>query len=194
MAKRYDQLLALIDEVKPEVIVEVGVHRAMRARLMIKRALAHRAAVTYIGYDVFETMGEDFQREALNGKGMAARAAAESVLRRMKRARIKLVVGDTRATLHGKTVKADFVFIDGDHRLECIRGDYAALAGAPVVVFDDYFREGGHAVLPDLALYGANGVVDALDPACVQILPISDDCADGGVSHLAVVRRAAERA
>ncbi len=34
---------------------------------------------------------------------------------------------------------ADFAFIDGDHRVEAIRRDYAALAKSDVIVFDDFY-------------------------------------------------------
>lgn len=194
MAKRYNQLLPLIDEVKPRVIVEVGVHKGIRARLMLKQALRHRSEVTYIGYDVFDTMGKKFQRQALNGKGMVAQVHAERLLETIKGATHSFVVGDTRETLHGHIVDADFAFIDGDHRLEAIRGDFAALRNCRVVVFDDYFREGGTGPMPNIDVYGANRIIESLDPSSVDILPISDDCRDGGVSHLAVVRKGSKDA
>lgn len=187
MAKRYDQLLALIDEARPRIIVEVGTHRAVRARLMIKRALRHRSEVRYIGYDVFETAGPEFHRAALNGKGVATAARAHRVLRNIG-VDYELIVGDTRKTLHGRMVAADFAFIDGDHRVDAIAGDFAALAACRMVVFDDYFRPGGTGTMPDLRCFGANAVVDALNPAQVDVLPIGDVCRDGGLSYLAVVR------
>jgi hypothetical protein len=104
--------------------------------------------------------------------------------------RFDLIVGDTRQTLHGCEHRADFAFIDGDHRVDAIRGDYAALASCLVVVFDDYYRTDTDGRCPDLDLYGANTVVDTLaaDGASVQILPQGDPCKHGGLSHLAVVR------
>lgn len=188
MAKRYEQLLALIDEVKPRTIVEVGTHRAVRARLMVKRALRYQAQVTYIGYDVFETMDAAFHNAALNGKGIATTARAIKILGQIEGLEYSLIVGDTRRTLHGRAVTADFAFIDGDHRVDAVAGDFEALSQCPVVVFDDYFRPGGVGPVPDLELFGANKVVDALNPQLVEILPVTDECRDGGVSHLAVYR------
>lgn len=193
MAKRYDQLLPLIGRFRPQHVVEVGVHRAMRATSMCKEALAYQKRVTYTGFDVFETMGERFQEDALNGKGMATQAAATQRLTALAQREpgfsFRLVVGDTRVTLRDRQIEADFAFIDGDHRVDAIRSDYAALAGCRCVVFDDYYRPGPDGRTPDLALYGANAVVYALaaDGHSVKILPIADVCKHGGVSHLAMV-------
>lgn len=188
MAKRYDRLIKLARSAQPKVIVEIGVHRAMRAVQMCE---AVNGPVHYIGYDVFETMGEAFQDAALNGKGQPTEAAARRRLDDLKARKrdftYELIVGDTRETLQGKTVHCDFAFIDGDHRVEAIATDYAAVAAAPVVVFDDYYT----GACPDLTKYGANSLVDAIKKAGgdVKILPDADRCKHGGMSHLAVVRK-----
>lgn len=194
MTKRYEQLLPLIAQLKPAHIVEVGVHRGMRALTMCEVAAENSPRVRYTGYDVFGTEDAAFHEEALNGKGMPHRAAAErrmaSVRERWPTFRWFLVEGDTRKTLHGTHIECDFAFIDGDHRVEVIRGDAAALA-CPVLVFDDFYRPGADGRLPDLGAYGANQVVEDLERAGarVEILPSQDQCKHGGVSHLAVVRR-----
>lgn len=189
MAKRYDQLYPLIDEVKPARIVEVGVHTALRGAALCKRALEHRSSVEYVGYDVFEMASMEFQLQALNGKGAPSQDKARNRLNAVRGLNHSFVVGDTRHTLSGKTVDADFAFIDGDHRVEAIRIDYAALSDCPCVVFDDYYRPGPDGSTPDLTLYGANAVVDELASAGrrVEILPDADVCKHGGYSHLAVV-------
>ena len=69
--------------------------------------------------------------------------------------------------------------------MDAIRGDYEALKSCRIVVFDDYYIGAGS---PDLNLYGANRIVDAITDAKVEILPIGDRCKHGGLSHLAVVR------
>jgi hypothetical protein len=211
MATRYDQLLALIDQHKPDAIVEVGVHRAVRAVAMSERALRHHRKVQYIGFDVFETMGQKFQEEALNGKGMPTEAHARHQLKRAQNVAkanrteldVYLVVGDTRKTLHGMGGHPEGVvippwgstttlaFIDGDHRVECIRADYEALKECPVVVFDDYYCPDARGTTVDLVKYGANAVVAELEHygAKVEVLPAADPCKHGGVIKLAVVRR-----
>lgn len=184
MAKRYEQMLALIDEIKPKSIIEVGVHRGMRANQLCTQATRHND-VFYTGFDVFDTMDAEFQEAALNGKGMPSKDVADARLGRIAGLGHMFVVGDTRETLHGKPRYADFAFIDGDHRVDAIRGDYEALKSCKIVVFDDYYIGDDK---PDTELYGANAVVDALPPERVEILPIGDKCKHGGYSHLAVVR------
>lgn len=194
MAKRYDQMEALVAQARPERIVEVGVHRGIRAAKMCRWAIdSHREPVTYTGFDVFDTVGEDFHAAALNGKGKPDREVAEDRLvgvARGGRLSWDFVVGDTRQTLHGTTVACDFAFIDGDHRVDAIRGDAAAL-DCPLIVFDDYYLPGPNGELPDLALYGANAVVDEYGEAgaTVELLPHRDRCDHGAWAVLAVVRR-----
>lgn len=190
MAKRYDQMFPLIDQVKPRRIIEIGVHRGIRAAKLCARALEHRSSVRYTGFDVFDTMNAEFQEQALNGKGAPNEQQAKARLLSLGGGlKFEFAIGDTRKTLHGTEQMVDFAFIDGDHRVDAIAGDYAAVAGAECVVFDDYYRpdENGH--LPDLTLYGANATVDALMAAGrrVEILPAGDRCKHGGYSHLAVV-------
>lgn len=189
MAKRYDQMISLVQKIKPKTIVEVGVHRGMRASKLCRTALELNA-VKYTGYDVFETMGAEFQEAALNGKGEPTEAAARRRLDDIEgKFSYQFVIGDTRDTLHGQDVKADFAFIDGDHRVDAIAGDYDALKNCKCVVFDDFYCLDAQGNLPDLSLYGANKTVDALiaDGREVQILPVGDQCKHGGNSHLAVV-------
>lgn len=195
MAKRYGQMLPIIAQLKPQVLVEVGVHKGLRGSALSLEALRHSRTVRYIGYDVFDTMGEQFQRDALNGKRTPTEARARrtfaDVANKNPGFSYTLCVGDTRQTLHGKTVNADFAFIDGDHRVEAIRGDYEALKGSKVVVFDDFYMAGARGELPDLSVYGANIVVNELRAAgmSVEILPSGDVCNHGAISCLVAVRR-----
>ena len=190
MAKRYSQLIDLAAKLKPKHIIEVGVHRGIRAAKMCDAASAAR----YTGFDVFDTLPVSFQDDALNGKGMVGPADARRRLDAMAAGggfKYELVIGDTRDTLHPHPRVADLAFIDGDHRVEAIAGDYAALAGCPVVVFDDFYLPDEQGHTPDLALYGANQTIEACRAAglSVEILPNGDRCAHGGISHLVVVRR-----
>lgn len=173
---RYNQLLDIIDEIKPRRIVEVGVARTVRAKEMVMRAYPLVDKVHYIGYDVFDTVGEyneaqAFHQAAYNhkrveSKGWCARKLDNIVVGRHEMGphpnfTFDLIAGDTRDTLHGKRVDADFVFIDGDHRIAAIRGDYEALKRAKVVVLDDYFEVDGRGC-PDTNLYGCNNLVDEI--------------------------------
>ena len=189
MAKRYDQMFELIDRVKPRKIVEVGVHRGIRAAKLCNRAMCHNQDIDYVGYDVFDTVDSEYQEDALNGKGAPSQDQAKERLDGVRGLVHSFVIGDTRETLHGQHIKADFVFIDGDHRIDAIEGDYEALKGAKCVVFDDYYAIDRNGHLPDITLYGANATVESLraEGRKVSILPVGDECKHGGVSHLAVV-------
>jgi hypothetical protein len=188
MAKRYDQLIEIVRQRQPRVIVEVGVHRGVRAA---KMCAAVDGPVHYIGYDVFDTMGPQYQADALNGKGETSK---EKAMRRLEALKAKkkdftyeFRIGDTRETLHGQTVKCDLAFIDGDHRVDAIIGDFLAI-DAPIVVLDDWYLPGPNGNIPDLDKFGANAI-GALYEGKVKVLPMRDVCVHGGYSHLAVVQR-----
>jgi len=193
MMVRYRQLVSLVAQLKPRSIVEVGVHRGIRSQEMCLEALLHRPDVSYTGFDVFEHEDLEFHVAALNGKGICYEAQARAKLSAIAAANLRfnyrLVVGDTRETLHSNPIKADFVFIDGDHRVEVIKGDYLALADSKCIVFDDYYTKGPKGELPDLSRLGANAVVDELRKTRkVEILPMKDLCNHGAYTQLAVVR------
>jgi hypothetical protein len=199
MTTRYNQMLPLIDQIKPNVIVEVGVHRAKRAVQLCERALrAGSKNLLYEGFDVFETKDAKFQAAAMNGKGMPMKKDAEAALLKLaKRSlgfRWRLHVGDTAETLAKPYAgPVDFAFIDGDHRVEAIERDYNALLHAKVIVFDDYYVPDPDGKMPiDLTKFGCNKLVDELREhygAIVQILPKADPCNAGGYIKLAVVTR-----
>jgi hypothetical protein len=195
VAKRYLQLLPLIAEVQPRTIVEVGTHRGLRAYALCEQALRFHSDVSYTGYDIFDTEPAQFQADAFNGKGMTTEGRATYRMDKLKliapTLQWRFVVGDTRTTLHGQTVAADFAFIDGDHRVDVIRGDAQALRDCAVIAFDDYYRKGASERMPDTTRYGSNVVVDELAAAGakVSILPYYDVGKHGGRVHLAVVRR-----
>lgn len=189
-ARRYDQIIKLIQEVKPKTIVEIGVHKGLRSVLMCREAMKFHEEITYFGFDVFDMMDEKFHKEALNGKGMPSEVEAGRRLESLGDGLTWfLVKGDTRHTLHGrKNYQADLVFIDGDHRLDVIRGDYEPFENARCVVFDDYYNLGDVKNF-DLLKYGCNGLIyDLLDQnRRVDILPIADATNVGVVTKLAVV-------
>jgi hypothetical protein len=195
MMRRYSQLIRLVSQIKPSSIVEVGVHRAIRADAMCREALVHRPDVTYFGFDVFEHETAQFHADALNGKGIPLEAIARGKLSAIAASfmqfNYRLFVGDTRTTLHGDPIKADIAFIDGDHRVEVIRGDYEALKECACVTLDDFYVKGPKGELPDLDRYGSNRVVEeiAASGKRVQILDSADRCNHGAIAKLAVVWR-----
>lgn len=189
--KRYDQLIDIVREVRPETIVEIGVHKGLRAALMCREALKYRERITYVGFDVFATESEEFHEAALNGKGMPSKDLAAHRLNAIGPALTwQFVEGDTRKTLHGETRHADLVFIDGDHRLEVIRGDYAAFKDAKCIVADDFYAKlvGDHCPV-NLDVHGCNRLIEELEAMgrSVEKLPIADRCSHGAYAQLVAI-------
>ncbi len=179
---RYGQLRDLIDETKPRSIIEVGTFQAKRAVLMCMQALFHHRNIEYVGYDLFEDATPETNACEMNGKGAGSLISAQARLDSLQRAHpgfvYTLIKGNTRDTLHGRDVVADFVFIDGGHSIETIRGDYEAVKGSKVIVFDDYYPCG-----IDVSKFGCNMLLAQIPH---RILPATDDVRGGGMVQMAV--------
>jgi predicted O-methyltransferase YrrM len=158
MPSRYHQLRSLIDAAKPSSIVEIGTHAGARAGMMCLQALRYKEKVHYTGYDLFDDASDETNEAEMNGKGGApitmARNLLDDIAKYHPQFSYELIKGNTRETLHGKEVVADFVFIDGGHSVETIRGDFEAVKYSDVVVFDDYYVAGA-----DTEKFGCNAVV-----------------------------------
>lgn len=170
MPSRYHQLRSLIDEAKPSTIVEIGTHAGARALDMCLNALRHNEKVHYTGYDLFDDANEETNEAEMNGKGgsplVVAQKRLEGIARFHPGFSFELVKGNTRETLHGEGLVADFVFIDGGHSVETIRGDYEAVKGSTLVVFDDYYISGA-----DTEKFGCNAIVADIPH---RVLPDAD--------------------
>lgn len=180
---RYSQLEDLIHEYKPQSIIEIGTHHGHRAYNMCIEALAHNEKVHYIGFDLFDAATPETNERELNGKGAGSARKAMEAMKLINLSHpgftFELHKGDTRQTLHGKNLVADFVFLDGGHSVETIRGDYEAVKGSKVVVFDDYYVSGA-----DTSKYGCNEVVKDIPH---ELLPKVDTFGELRV-QMAVIR------
>jgi hypothetical protein len=142
-------------------------------------------------------MGPSSRRRRTRRSAPPARARARAALDAIARENpgrftYELRIGDTRQTLHGQSEIADLAWIDGDHRVEAILGDYLALRACPVIALDDYIETGANGEGPDLGQYGANEVVRRIieaGQARVTLLPARDLCRHGGYARIAVVER-----
>jgi hypothetical protein len=189
-AKRYGHILGLIEEVKPKTIIEIGVWNGGRACEMALAALTHNDAVHYTGYDLFEDATDETNQEELNAKRNCTvdqvRARLASFQAQNPGFAFGLVKGNTRETLDGLNLEADFVYIDGGHSVETIRSDYEAVKASPCVVFDDYYLDVPEATLD---LWGANRVLQDVPH---EVIDTRDPLKMGdveGVVALGVVRR-----
>jgi predicted O-methyltransferase YrrM len=154
---RYNELLPLVAFNKPRRIIEIGTHKGKIAAALCREALKHQEKVHYIGYDLFEDATDETNKREYNGKGAGCEDEARKALEAIPGVTFELIKGDTRQTLHGQDVRADFVFIDGGHSVETIRGDYEAVKHSRLIAFDDYYTDG-----VDTNKFGCNRVVSSL--------------------------------
>lgn len=185
-AVRYMQLTALIQKLRPQVVLEVGTWRGDRAVQMVR---ASGNVARYVGFDLFEDATEDTDKEENNVKKHFTEQQVESRLREAG-LEYELVKGNTRTTLPAY-VKAhpepfvDFALIDGGHSITTIRSDWAhvkkLLKPAATVVFDDWYEQ----VPADSSFAGCNPVIEKLSP---MLLPLMDVQKNGTTIQMAVVR------
>src|SRR4051812_33820898 len=155
--KRYRQFADIIETLHPKTIVEIGTNTGVNAERMCREALKYEKEVHYTGYDLFEETTPELNVAEKNGKGAASEADVRARLSVIPGLTFELVKGNTRKTLHGTDIVADLVFIDGGHSVETIRGDYEAVKGSSVIVFDDYYTAG-----VDVSKFGCNDVVKSV--------------------------------
>ncbi len=190
MQKRYQKLLELVAEAKPETIVEIGVWNGLRATQMAEVALKHNPSVHYEGYDLFEDATPENDVEEMNAKAHNTFDQVEKRLLDFQATHpgfsFGLTKGNTRETL--PDLAPDFAFIDGGHSVETIRSDYEHLKGAKTVVFDDYYLPTAEGVCVDLEEFGANAIADQIPG--VEIIDTGDAMTmdRGGIVALAAVR------
>ena len=80
----------------------------------------------------------------------------------------------TSDTLWPYLNKADYVWLDGDHRLNSIKKDFEALKESKVIVFDDYYSTGEHDGF-HIEKYGCNKIVETFDENEIFITPETKD-------------------
>jgi len=196
MTNRYDKIIDIINEHKPQTLVEVGTWNGERALKMIKAALNHHETVHYTGYDLFSVDDIEVHKREFNwlegSKKVNGLVKPPSTVERINekflqasgtmKFTFELIMGDTRETLTDRS--DDFVFLDGGHSVETIRSDYSHLVGCKVVVLDDYYMN-----YPDTDVFGCNQVVDNLKDVEVIIHPHGDEFAHlkGGAIHIVEV-------
>jgi predicted O-methyltransferase YrrM len=174
-AKRYEYLFETIDQNHCRRIMEIGTWNGRRALQMIERAEAfHPAAeIEYYGFDLFELMTKEVNKEELSKKPPTQEEVKK--LLSPTGARISLFQGFTQNTLPqvvGTLPKMDMIFIDGGHSLETIANDWnyslQLMDKNTVVIFDDYYF--------DRDDVGCKQIIEAIDPNEyeVRVLPRRD--------------------
>ncbi len=170
---RYQYLLLGLCVVLPKTIIEVGLARGIRAFQMIQLAKGYNPNVKYTGYDVFDTKDANWHRLVGNGKKVDSKLEIESKLKTLTN-NINLIQGMTSDTLWPHPNKADYVWLDGDHRVESIRKDFESLKESKVIVFDDYYFTGEHDGF-HVEKYGCNKIIEIFDENEIFITPETKD-------------------
>lgn len=187
-ARRYAELMKLVEETKPATILEIGVWNGQRAMEMATVALKYSPKVHYAGYDLFDDATPETDEVEFNKKRTLTVAETRKRLNDFANMNpgfsFELHRGNTRQTLTEQSV--DFAYIDGGHSVETIRSDYEAVRFSQTVVFDDYYRPNDAGQCPDIVKFGANVIVDGIEGA--KIIDTHDPVAGGGYVCLAVVR------
>ena len=170
---RYQYLLLGLCIVSPKSIIEVGISRGIRAYQMIQLAKKYNSDIKYTGYDVFDTKDADWHELVGNGKKVESKLAIETKLKTLTN-NINLVQGMTSETLWPHPNKADYVWLDGDHRLDSIKKDFESLKESRVIVFDDYYSTGEHGGF-HIEKYGCNKIVESFNGNELFITPETKD-------------------
>jgi hypothetical protein len=189
---RYAQLLDVIDETRPQSIVEIGTWGGNTAARMIQQAAKWRPieAIYYQGFDLFGTQTRADVRRELSKDGWKK----SIVQKRLDAtgAEIELVEGYTADTLI-KIAPANLYFVDGGHSERTIAHDADSvlchLADDETVIFDDYYHEGKPEGM------GCNKVIDGLDREQFKVIflpALTKDEKDGRVIGMVRVERRKE--
>jgi len=200
---RYAQLNAIIDQVKPTVILEVGTWDGNRAIQMANCAFKHNNKVTYIGYDYFEDITDEIDEKELNVKRHVSYSDVYGILWQFKKEAAEdnkeftffLRKGDSKLTLkHDSEIGwardnckigiPNFAFVDGGHSIETIESDLKSVKSIPVVVVDDYYTHDHEMKRPDITKFGCNLFIDG--QAEWTLLPAKDPVRDGGFVQMAI--------
>lgn len=172
---RYDQIEPILRKKRPNVSVEIGVHKGKRAQMIA------RLSQMYYGFDVWEKGDAELDKSEYNGKGRSTMQEARAHLAPFKHELIQGYTQDTLPEFVNRGVLVDFAFVDGGHSKPTIASDWhwlsQILAPGAVVMFDDYY-------VPESPLFGCNDVVRNLKH---RLLPVTDTTQDGWKCHLVVV-------
>jgi hypothetical protein len=207
--KRYSQLTQALAGMPCQNLVEIGTWNGRRAEELVRAALRQNPAVTYHGFDLFEALTDEELEEELS-KRPPPQSEVEARLRRFQRRASILRVprrggsrrfdftlhqGHTRETLPAfraanPAFRAQFIFIDGGHRVETIRSDWencSELVDPLGAIFlDDFY---GDEQLAER--FGCNQLVVSLrgDAAWdVDVLPAADRIEGLGTIQIVRVR------
>lgn len=141
---RYSQILSIVSELKPKIILEIGTHKA-------NRPIEWRAVCNfkYIGFDLFESGTPELNKKEGNTKGMCSKKFAMNKLS-MHDIDNELYEGLSADTVplfnkNNTDIQINFAFIDGGHSAQTILLDLQnvkpLMAPNGVIILDDYYTQ-----------------------------------------------------
>lgn len=154
---RYQQLTALIDQVKPKTIFEFGTWNGDRAIEMIKAAQKHDPEAQYCGVDLFEEATPELDEAESNVKPHFVAQEVHDKIKSATNAKMQVIRANSR-TLTDPVI-ADFVFIDGGHSVETIKGDFELSKRSKLIVFDDFYTPDEDGNCLDTEKFGCNSLI-----------------------------------
>lgn len=174
---RYQTLLEIVRDEKPEHVVEIGTWNGKRAIEMMAVSNCY-----YTGFDLFEDATEETDKKEFNVKPHNEMVEVARSIEQAGFSRFALVRGNTNKTLwEWKGEPFDFAFIDGGHSVETIQNDYEWVAQnikkGGTIILDDYYE-------PELGGLGCNFLEDK-----GEVLKSKDRTSKGYVHLLKICAR-----
>ena len=158
--KRYSDILIEVLKTKPKKIVEIGIYKGKRSKEIIQAAKIFNDQVEFYGFDLFEMIKENIIKNELSKKPLSKKEIYTNL---SKYCKVKLFKGYSNYTLPKlKNVKADFIFIDGGHRVKTIQTDWEKclklIQKGTVIIFDDFYLENKKLI----ENFGCNKIVNGI--------------------------------
>jgi predicted O-methyltransferase YrrM len=194
--ERYALVTQAIREQASKSILEVGTWNGDRAISMAEAALGKSSKVSYVGFDLFESMTAGKSKAEFNAKTPTPETMVKSKLEAFRAKHggftYRLYKGDTRQTLPTYLSQAgpglvDFVWLDGGHSVETVASDWEhcrkAVRPGGIILLDDFYANMAPSFLKQ---FGCNTLVDRLrkEGMNVKVLPIQDPVLGGGVVQI----------
>lgn len=167
---RYENLIEIVRDLKPEHVVEIGTWNGRRAVEMMAVSNCY-----YTGFDLFEEASKETDKVEFNVKNHNEMMEVAKSIEMAGFNRFCLIRGNTNKTLNETDVKPfDFAFIDGGHSVETIKNDFEwvkkNISKGGTIILDDWYD-------PEIKNMGCNFIEG-------EVLKSNDRVAGGGTVSL----------
>lgn len=142
--KRFTELSKAIAETKAKILIEVGVYRCERSRVMINEALKYNKDISFYGFDLFQYMTNELSSKEVSRSQFpfSSKNAFTVLVNEFPTVNLNIIPGDSKITLADQNIPFDVAFIDGGHSLETTQSDWDNISRmmkpGSIVLIDDY--------------------------------------------------------